>query len=144
MRQIQMNLLPRSDKSDYVVAGYPEETDDYFKTLVRKHLRPVIRFRDEPDMIIIYIMASAMRKEDIRARVENGMLILSGKVKSEANKSNDNMLRQGVNDESFHRTFRLPETVSPEHMEIRFEHSMVTLKLPKKNCLSGETEVSLE
>jgi len=144
MERLVSDLLADLDTGDNMMTRFLAESNVCFKTLVKKHLTPVIHFREEADSIIITVMAPDLRKEDIRIHIDNDLLTVSGIVKEENDAPDELVTLHHLNSETFKRSFRLPETVNPEQIETRYDEGVLTLKLPKKNIASSENEVSLE
>ena len=72
-----------------------------------------------------------MKKEDVKIRVESGVLSITGERKQEKEEQNKKWHRVERNYGSFTRTFTLPENVDEAKIRADFKDGMLTMHLPK-------------
>jgi HSP20 family protein len=72
-----------------------------------------------------------VNKEDVKVRVENGELILSGERKQEKEEKGKRFHRIERYYGSFMRSFTLPDNVDETNVKATFKDGMLNLSLPK-------------
>jgi len=88
---------------------------------------------EEKDAYKITADVPGMDKKDIKVEVENEVLTISGEKKEEKTEKDKNRyyhLERSYG--AFSRSFKLPENVSSENIEAKYNNGVVELKLNKK------------
>ncbi|MDE3074462.1 MAG: Hsp20/alpha crystallin family protein [Chloroflexota bacterium] len=89
---------------------------------------PVDIYQTENELVV-RAAVPGVKPEDTSITVLNGVLTLKGETKAEA--ADGQFLRQELTYSSFERSFELPFEVQADKAEARFEHGILTIKLPK-------------
>jgi HSP20 family protein len=93
---------------------------------------PAINVSEEADKFNLELSAPGFDKNDFRIELDKGVLCISGEHKVEAESIEKNYTRKEFNYGSFQRSFTLPEDVSEEKIDAKYENGILKLVLPKK------------
>ena len=69
--------------------------------------------------------------EDVRVEIEDGHLLISGKVEEETKDEGKSFHRMERRTGEFRRVFALPDEVDAEKIDAHFEHGILRVSLPK-------------
>jgi HSP20 family protein len=92
---------------------------------------PMVDIYDKEDQLVIQAELPGVKKEDIDVRVEDNMLMLSGKREREREVKEEGYYRSERYFGNFGRTFRLPSTVASEKIDASFKDGILTIAMPK-------------
>lgn len=92
---------------------------------------PASELMEEENHYMLSIDIPGMKKEDIKIEVADGTLIISGERKNERRSDANQIHRFEKSYGSFKRSFVLPNTISAEKVEARYEDGVLELYLPK-------------
>lgn len=93
---------------------------------------PATNIKEDEKSYEIEMAVPGMKKEDITAKVENGLLIISGENKEEKKEKKSAYLRLEYISDSFIRSFSLPDNANEESIVITYEDGILKLKVDKK------------
>lgn len=93
---------------------------------------PATNIKEDEKSYEIEMAVPGMKKEDITAKVENGLLTISGENKEEKKENKSAYLRLEYKSDSFIRSFALPENANEESIVISYEDGILKLKVDKK------------
>ncbi|MGB9802273.1 Hsp20/alpha crystallin family protein [Desulfofundulus sp.] len=82
-----------------------------------------------------------LKKEDLKARIEDNRLIVKGEIKKDVTIDDDNYLRMERRYGRFQKSFLLPEQVgeiTDKDLEARFEDGVLKIALPLKESIRGK------
>ena len=92
---------------------------------------PASELMEEESHYMLSIDIPGMKKEDIKIEVADGTLVISGERKNEKRTESNQIHRYEKSYGSFKRSFVLPNTISAEKVEARYENGVLELYLPK-------------
>ena len=92
---------------------------------------PTVDIYDRDNEIVVQAELPGMKKEDIDIRIEDGVLMLSGKRERQSEVSEAGYYHAERSYGSFGRSFRLPSTVKAEKIEAAYKDGLLTIKVPK-------------
>jgi HSP20 family protein len=92
---------------------------------------PVDIYEDERN-IIVQAELPGIDEKDVDVRVENNVLTISGERKMENEQKQDNFHRIERSYGRFTRSFTLPNTVDPEHIQAHIENGVLKVSVPKR------------
>lgn len=97
------------------------------------HVHPAVNIVEQPDAFVIQVAAPGLAKEDFHLNLDKD--ILSVKVQKEAAKETEELKwhRKEFTYSSFERSFRLPETISDDKINARYENGVLFVSLPKRD-----------
>ncbi|MGC9530240.1 MAG: Hsp20/alpha crystallin family protein [Candidatus Bipolaricaulaceae bacterium] len=79
------------------------------------------------------------RREDVKVRVEDDQLVITGEVKRSEEIREENYIRMGRRYGSFRRAFPLPEGIEDKKkIKARFENGILRVELPLQRPVGGE------
>lgn len=96
-----------------------------------REFSPASELMEEENHYMLSIDIPGMKKEDIKIEVADGTLIISGERKNERRTDTNQIHRFEKSYGSFKRSFVLPNTISAEKVEARYENGVLELYLPK-------------
>jgi len=93
-----------------------------------------VNIREADDKYWLEVAAPGMRKEDFKVLLEDGMLTVSTgqKLVSESKDEQGQYTKREFSYHSFSRSFRLPDSCEPEHIQARYVDGVLHLEIPKK------------
>lgn len=106
--------------------------DDWMKfKFTNGEWSPAINVVDNEDNFEIEVAAPGFEKKDFSVKVENGMLVISGKTEKEEEEKDKNYTLKEFSAKSFTRTFTLPENVVLDDIVAKYKDGMLRLMLKK-------------
>jgi HSP20 family protein len=132
-----MSLLTR--KSNWPALGSGSMLSDFFdderffnSPWLRGQSMPAVNIREANDHYEVELAAPGYQKSDFNISTENGLLTISAEKKAEKEKKDDNYTRKEFEYSSFQRSFSLPENVSEEDIQARYEEGVLKLSIAKR------------
>lgn len=92
---------------------------------------PLVDVSEDDKEFLIKAELPEVKKEDVKVRVENGILIISGERHFEKEEKGKKIHRMERAYGSFERSFSLPDTCEVAGMVAKYKDGMLTLHLPK-------------
>jgi HSP20 family protein len=105
--------------------------DDFFKKNLDEKWAPAVNVLNEENAYKIELAAPGFKKEDITLEVDNGVLFVEGKSRSELEEKEKNYTRKEFSSRSFSRTLNLPEHVDKEDIDAKFEDGVLYIEMKK-------------
>lgn len=98
--------------------------------------------------LVYEVELPGVKRQDIRIKVEDGQLILSGEVKREEKIEEENYLRMGRRYGAFRRSYPLPEEIDdPKRIKAQLRDGVLTVRIPLKKAVKereGVIEIQVE
>jgi HSP20 family protein len=110
----------------------PEMDGNLPSSLTASWFSPKTDVYEEDDHILLEMDIPGFHQEDLNITVENNVLTVSGERKPDEERKQDRYQRNERFFGSFSRTFTLPATVDPDHIEAKYENGVLYLTMPKK------------
>ncbi len=92
---------------------------------------PLVDIIEDEKEYVVKAELPELKKEEVKVKVENGELTISGERKLEKEEKNKKFHRVERSYGSFLRSFTLPENVSADKVSAGFEGGLLTVHLPK-------------
>jgi HSP20 family protein len=92
---------------------------------------PTVDITETPEEFQIKAELPEVKKEDVKIRVEDGVLSISGERKQEKEEQNKKWHRVERSYGSFMRTFTLPANIDEAKIRADYKDGMLTMRLPK-------------
>lgn len=106
---------------------------------------PLVDVTEDDKEFLIKAELPEVKKEDVKVRVEDGMLRISGERQFEKEEKGRKYHRVERAYGSFERSFSLPETCKPAGMTAEYKDGMLTLHVPKsKETAPKAIEVKIQ
>ena len=99
---------------------------DFFKSM------PSANIIEDPNQFNIELAVPGMSKNDFHIKVENDVLTISAEKKEEKEEKNEKYTRKEFYYGSFERSFTLPNSVTSDRIEGKYENGILKLAIPKK------------
>lgn len=96
-----------------------------------REFTPASELTEEENHYMLSIDLPGMKKEDIKIEVADGTLVISGERKHERRNDANQVHRFEKTYGMFKRSFVLPNTISADKVEARYENGVLELYLPK-------------
>eukprot|EP00742_Colponemidia_sp_Colp-10_P003138 GILJ01003344.1.p3 GENE.GILJ01003344.1~~GILJ01003344.1.p3 ORF type:complete len:188 (-),score=30.55 GILJ01003344.1:1129-1692(-) len=84
------------------------------------------------------------KKEDIKVRVEEGALVISGERKNETKTEGKRSFRSERTYGQFTRVLPLPKTADMESIKAKYENGVLNLDLGKRDVGASEKQIAIE
>ena len=106
---------------------------------------PLVDIMEDETEYLIKAELPEVKKEDVKVRVENGMLTISGERRLEKEEKGKKHHRVERSYGSFERSFTLPDTCKSEEMAAKYNDGILTLHIPKnKEGISQAIDVKID
>jgi HSP20 family protein len=92
---------------------------------------PLTDITEDDKEFVVECELPAMKKEDVKVTVDNGMLRISGERKAEKEEKNKKYHRIERSYGSFERAFTLPEGADGAKVSADYKDGVLTVRLPK-------------
>ncbi|MCE2960365.1 MAG: Hsp20/alpha crystallin family protein [Akkermansiaceae bacterium] len=92
---------------------------------------PLVDVSEDEKEFLIKAELPEVKKEDVKVRIENGILTISGERHFEKEEKGKKFHRVERSYGSFERSFSLPDTCETGGMAAKYKDGMLTLHLPK-------------
>lgn len=93
---------------------------------------PVADISETPAEYLIKAELPAVRKEDVKVTVENGVITISGERRHEKESKDENEIRVESFHGSFTRSFSLPDDIAPEGIRAESKDGVLKVHIPRK------------
>lgn len=87
---------------------------------------------EDAEKIIIEASVPGFTEKNIEIKVEDNVLILSGKIEKESDKTLKLIYRERSNKSSFYRSFILPKNTNSEKIQAEFKNGVLKILIPKE------------
>ena len=92
---------------------------------------PPVDVVEEKKAFVIYAEIPGVRSEDVKVRLDDHVLTVSGEKRQEAQSGQQDFCRVERTYGDFQRSFTLPTTVDAEKISARFKYGVLTITLDK-------------
>lgn len=100
--------------------------------------------RERDDRYVLEIDLPGFRKEDIKAYVQNGYLVISAFREREKNKENHRWIRQERYYGSYERSFYIGTGISQEDLKASYHFGVLRIQIPKEPKISEENAGNIQ
>lgn len=107
---------------------------------------PAVNIKEEDDKFLVTLAVPGLKKDDIKVKVENGMLTVSSEKKEEKkDEKKGKYSRYEYNFSSFSRSFSLPDNADPEGVKAKYDNGELKIELQKREkSLKSGVEIDIE
>lgn len=115
--------------------------DDFFKPyndwfeggLINRTMKvPAVNITEEKNDFLVSLAAPGLKKEDFKINVDGNMLTISSEKEESMEENDKKFTRKEYSYSSFSRCFTLPEEISQEKIEAKYEDGVLKITLPRK------------
>ncbi len=93
-------------------------------------VHPLVDILDRPEEIVVHADMPGVAPDGIDARYENGILILSGRLKPPSSEAKEALFREFVRAD-YYREFSVGEDIEQEGITAEYDAGVLTVSLPK-------------
>ena len=105
--------------------------DDFGMNFInRSHSVPSVNSLENNDSFEIDLAVPGMKKEDFTIELNDKVLVISSETSNTI--ENDKMRINEFNFSSFHRSFRVPDSVDQDKIKANYKNGILKIKLPKR------------
>ena len=105
--------------------------DDFGMNFInRSHSIPSVNSIENNDSFEIDLAVPGMKKEDFTIELNDKVLVISSETSNTI--ENDKMRLNEFNFSSFHRSFRVPDSVDQDKIKANYKNGILKIKLPKR------------
>jgi HSP20 family protein len=79
----------------------------------------------------IEVSAPGFKKEDLDIKIHDGVITVSGEIRNEKNENGDTYSRREFSSQSFTRSFSIPEEITEDGFDAKFEDGILKVKVNK-------------
>jgi len=118
----------------------PSVFDDFFKPwnewfdngnfLRRKMNVPAVNITEQKDGYQVSLAVPGMKKDDFKIAVDGNMLTISSE--KEESSEDEKFTRKEYSYSSFSRSFTLPEEISKDKIDAKYEDGVLKISLPRR------------
>jgi HSP20 family protein len=94
---------------------------------------PAVNVKEDEKNYVMELVVPGFSKEELKVKVENDMLTVSGETKSDKEETDKNYTRREYRFQSFSRNFHLPDMVKDDAIDAHYENGILQLTIPKTN-----------
>jgi len=98
---------------------------------------PSVNIVEHDDELRITAELPGMKRDDVQVEVTEGMLILRGEKKAEAEKRMGNARLMECKYGAFERSFTMPRSVDADQVRAEFADGLLTVRMPKTEKAIG-------
>ncbi len=106
---------------------------------------PAVDIIEKPNEFRITAELPGMSDKDIDVKCADGVLTMRGEKKEEREEKDEDYFLSERRYGSFHRSFRLPESVDEDKIDATFKNGVLTITLPKRaESKKAEKKISIK
>lgn len=142
---MEKQLMPR------LAERMPSVFEDFFKPWNewfdggnlwnRMNYMPAVNITEQKDAYLVSLAAPGLKKEDFKIDIDGNLLTISSSKEEKKEETEAKFTRKEYNYSSFSRTFTLPEEITKEKIEAKYEDGILNITLPlKKEALKTTSQ----
>ena len=108
--------------------------------LFRDRDMPAVNIKDTGEAFAIEVAAPGYDKDELKVKVEQGILTISSEKKAESREEKEGYTRQEFSYSSFSRSFHLPDTADEDAMKPSYTDGSLKLTIGKKKSEPASKE----
>jgi len=106
--------------------------NDFFRSFDRGYEYPLMDIIDSKDDLVIYVEVPGVSKDDIKVKIHNDVLTISGERKEPELPEKANCLIREREFGKFMRSVRLPYPIEVSKVSAEYKDGILKITLPKK------------
>lgn len=142
-----MTLVRRSDwpmLSGSLLSDFFDDDRFFNSPWLRGQTVPAVNVKENEKNYEVELAAPGYNKKDFNISVERGVLTISAERKEETEKKDDNYTRKEFGYTSFSRSFNLPENISDEDIQARYDDGVLRLSIAKKELAQAKPRKAID
>lgn len=117
---------------------------DFLASFLNGKKIPAVNISETDTSFLVEVAAPGMEKKDFDVSLQEGMLSIKAEKEEKSEKKEKNYHRREYSFDSFERKFRLPDHVSSDKIEAKYDNGVLKIslqKLPSKAAKKIEVAV---
>ncbi len=106
------------------------EFENFFKDM---SISPSVNLQEFKDRYEISINLPGSSEQNIKIKVDNGVLSVEAKTQKQTDKSKSNFIQKEIYEGSFSRSITLPQDAKGDDFKSKFENGVLKITIPKKS-----------
>lgn len=130
---------PTKRKSLFADDFFTRDLDKFFKGFENATSLPATNIKETEDAFELELSVPGYNKEDFNLKLDNELLTISAKIEDKKEETKDKYTRREFKSRSFSRTFTLPDTITTEEINAKYDSGILKVTLPKnKEALANK------
>ncbi|GAB1350237.1 hypothetical protein MASR1M107_24520 [Ignavibacteriales bacterium] len=115
-------------------------TEDTWKESFDKEnwVLPEVNLLEDDEAFFVYASMPGVKKDDVRINLENGNLVLMGRIDRRKQEGKKILLKE-INTGNFYRKFKVADSIDTDNVEASFEDGQLVLRLGKHERIKPKT-----
>lgn len=113
---------------------FTRDLDKIFKGFENTSL-PATNIKETEDAFEVELSVPGFNKEDFNLKLDNELLTISAKIEDKQEETTDKYTRREFRSHSFSRTFTLPETITTDEINAKYDNGILKVTLPKNKAV---------
>ncbi|MFK7946228.1 MAG: Hsp20/alpha crystallin family protein [Saprospiraceae bacterium] len=124
---------------------FTRDLDKFFKGFENTSSLPATNIKETEDAFEVELSVPGYNKEDFNLKLDNELLTISAKIEDKKEETTEKYTRKEFTSRSFSRTFTLPDTITTEEINAKYDSGILKVTLPKnKEVLANKhREISI-
>lgn len=101
-------------------------------------IAPLVDIYETKDDYFLSAQMPGVKKEDVKIKLEEGNLVIMGRIDYELNVNNKYVLKE-TEIGNFYRRFKISDSVDETKIDAKLENGVLNVKLPKHDRLKPKT-----
>lgn len=136
-----MKIVRYRDPKNYVPGSFNNWMDDLFSEFFNNTFErtpsngiyPKVDIEENDNSYVFKAELPGVKKEDVSIEIDNRVLTISGEKKEVIEEKGKNVFRKESYTGSFSRSFTLPDNVSQDDADAKYENGILVLSIPKSS-----------
>lgn len=121
---------PARRKNFFADDFFTRDLDKIFKGFENTSL-PATNIKETEDAFEVELSVPGYNKEDFNLKLDNELLTISAKIDNKKEETTEKYTRKEFTSRSFSRTFTLPDTITVEDINAKYDNGILKVTLPK-------------
>jgi len=105
---------------------------------------PLANVSETSNEFKVELSAPGFKREDFKVEIEDGALIVSAEKQEEKKEEKENYKRKEFSYNSFSRSFQLPENISEDKINAKYDNGMLNISIPKKEVSAPKVKKAIK
>ncbi|MCA0389288.1 MAG: Hsp20/alpha crystallin family protein [Bacteroidetes bacterium] len=130
------NEIKKTDNNEAMVSL----TEDTWKEAFDKEnwVLPEVNLLEDDEAFFVYASMPGVKKDDVRIKLENGNLVLMGRIDRSKQEGKKILLKE-INTGNFYRKFKVADSIDTESVDASFQDGQLVLRLAKHERIKPKT-----
>lgn len=118
--------------------------DSFWSPVARSYEETKVDIKDYKDRVEVILDAPGYNKDDIKIKIQDGVMTISGEVKREKEDKDVKFLHREISNKSFTRNFRLGKDFKEDKIEAKEVDGLFVITVPKLEDSEKYKEVTIK